>query len=90
MARISVTARGGDHYRVEIDDGNGRSAHDVEAPAEEVERYGGGVPAEALIEASFGFLLEREPKESILRSFRLSVIERYFPDYAPEIARRLA
>ena len=89
MARITVTDRGGDRYRVEVDEGGSRSEHDVEAPPEEVARYGGGAGAEALIEASFAFLLEREPKEAILRSFRLSVIERYFPDYPAEIARRL-
>jgi hypothetical protein len=33
--------------------------------------------------------LEREPKESILRSFELTVISRYFPEYEREIARRL-
>jgi hypothetical protein len=36
---------------------------------------------EALIEASFAFLLEREPKEAILARFELPVIERYFPEY---------
>jgi hypothetical protein len=43
-----------------------------------------------LVEASFAFLLEREPKESILRAFDLSVIGRYFPDYEREIGHRLA
>lgn len=90
MARITVTRGGGERYRVDVDEGGSRTEHDVEAPAAEVERYGGGAPAEALIEASFAFLLEREPKESILRSFRLSVIERYFPEYPGEIARRLS
>jgi hypothetical protein len=37
------------------------------------------------VEASFWFLLEREPKESILRRFDLAVIEQYFPDYAAAI-----
>ena len=43
-----------------------------------------------LVEASFAFLLEREPKESILREFDLTVIGRYFPDYEREIGHRLA
>ena len=38
-----------------------------------------------LVRRSFVFLLEREPKESILRSFDLPVIGRYFPDYEREI-----
>jgi len=40
---------------------------------------------EQLAEASFRFLLEREPKESILRSFEMSVIARYFPEYERRI-----
>ena len=40
---------------------------------------------EQLAEASFAFLLEREPKESILRSFELPVIARYFSDYERRI-----
>ncbi len=44
----------------------------------------------ALVQASFAFLLEREPKESILRTFDLSVIGRYFPDYETEIRQRIS
>ena len=43
----------------------------------------------ALVEASFEFLLEREPRESILRSFDLPVIERYFPGYEVWIRRAM-
>lgn len=41
----------------------------------------GQVSTEVLIERSFEFLLEREPNTSILRSFDLPVIGRYFPEY---------
>jgi hypothetical protein len=41
-----------------------------------------------LVRRSFEFLLAREPKESILRSFGLSVIGGYFPEYEREIHRR--
>lgn len=41
----------------------------------------GKVTYETLLEKSFEFLLAREPNTSILRSFELSVIERYFPEY---------
>ena len=44
----------------------------------------------ALVEESFRFLLEREPREAILRRFALPVISRYFPEYEREIRRRLA
>jgi hypothetical protein len=40
-----------------------------------------------LVRRSFQFLLAREPKESILRSFGLSIIARYFPEYEREIRR---
>ena len=38
-----------------------------------------------LVRRSFVFLLAREPKESILGSFGLSVIARYFPEYERDI-----
>jgi hypothetical protein len=44
---------------------------------------------ERLVEASFRFLLEREPRESILRRFDLPLISRYFPAYEADIRRRL-
>jgi len=34
-----------------------------------------------LVRRSFVFLLAREPKESILRTFDLQAIGRYFPEY---------
>jgi hypothetical protein len=42
-----------------------------------------------LVRASFAFLLEREPKESILRSFDLPLIGRYFPEYRRTIRDRM-
>lgn len=43
-----------------------------------------------LVQTSFEFLLEREAKESILRTFELPVIGRYFPEYEAQIKKRLA
>lgn len=45
----------------------------------------GKYDAAELVRRSFGFLLSRESKESILRSFDLRVISRYFPEYEKEI-----
>jgi hypothetical protein len=42
-----------------------------------------------LVATSFSFLLEREPRESILRRFELPVIERYFPGYEIWIRREM-
>ncbi|MHC4402554.1 MAG: hypothetical protein ACYTG0_23060 [Planctomycetota bacterium] len=50
---------------------------------------GGDVPAEKLVEKSFEFLLDREPNTSILSSFDLPVIGRYFPEYERSIKAML-
>lgn len=89
MAEIQVTAEGRDVYRVKVAEAGGSTEHLVTASAAHVETYGVGADAEVLIEESFRFLLEREPKESILGRFELPVIARYFPEYPAEIRRRL-
>ena len=43
----------------------------------------------SLVEESFAFLLEHEPREAILREFEIPVIGRYFPEYELEIRQRL-
>lgn len=48
---------------------------------------GGKISPEELIEKSFEFLLEREPKESILKKFNLQDIQKYFPEYETEISQ---
>ena len=50
---------------------------------------GGGISAEELIERSFEFLLKRESNTSILSSFDLPVIGRYFPEYEDIIRKTL-
>ncbi len=90
MARITVAASGDDLYRVTVEEGKGRTVHDVTVTADDVERYATGVSAEQLVEASFEFLLEREPKESILSRFELPVIERYFSDYPVRIREKIS
>lgn len=77
-------------FRVTVSEAGGRTTHTVTVdPAYYQRLTGGAVPAEDLVRKSFEFLLEREPKESILSSFTLSVISRYFPEYEGEITRRL-
>jgi len=81
----------GDTYelQVTVKEGQEESRHRVTLRKADYERLSGGkVSPEALVTESFRFLLEREPKESILRSFDLTVIGRYFPEYEREIARR--
>jgi hypothetical protein len=48
------------------------------------------VAPEMLVEKSFEFLLQREGNTSILSSFELPVISRYFPEYETTIGEMLA
>ncbi len=89
MAEIRVTHTGGEEYSVEVREAGGATRHQVAVTPAELKRLGAGADAGALLEESFRFLLEREPKEAILRRFEISVIEWYFPEYPGEIRRRL-
>ena len=89
MATITVAHHAGSEYYVTVDEGTTSTAHVVTVWPSDIERYAPDSTPEELIEASFQFLLEREPKESILRRFELPVIERYFPEYPQAIAARL-
>jgi hypothetical protein len=51
---------------------------------------GGNYTPEQCLEAAFRFLLDREPKESILADFDVTVISRYFPEFERELPRYLA
>lgn len=90
MARIDITHRTGGIYDVVVDDGRGTTRHEVTVWPSDVARYAPDATPEALLEASFVFLLEREPKEAILRTFELPVIERYFPEYLHHIGGMIA
>ena len=83
---ISVRPQSGSIYEVGVEEGGTRTTHDVTVSPEHIARYAPGASVEWLLRASFEFLLEREPKESILRSFALPAIERYFPDYPQTIS----
>lgn len=86
-ARITVEASGGEVYRVVVQQGRHETTHEVTVTSDDVRRYVPGVTPARLLEASFEFLLEREPASSILSRFALPVIERYFPEYPLEIRR---
>lgn len=50
---------------------------------------GGRVTPERCIQAAFEFLLDREPKESILSCFDVTVISKYFPAFEREFGNYL-
>ncbi len=65
--------------------------HRVGLSSEILHRIGGGtLTADAVLDASFRFLLDREPNTAILPMFDLMLIGQYFPEYEKEIARYLA
>jgi hypothetical protein len=93
MSNVEVaTAASGDGWDCAVTVHNGGETHyRVRVARRDLARLAPGAsdPSD-LVRASFAFLLEREPKESILREFDLTVIGRYFPDYETEIGHRLS
>jgi len=88
---IRVTAQGDDTYAIGLYEGRSHTRHIVTVdPAFADSLTTGRVDTATLVRRSFEFLLEHEPKESILARFELSVIARYFPRYEDEMRRRLA
>jgi len=81
MATVRVVQQSSTLFLVNVDDGRGESQHEVTVMPSDVERYGPHLAPEELVEATFHFLLEREPKEAILRRFDLPVVESYFPEF---------
>jgi hypothetical protein len=83
----------GHRCTVLVGDDAGATTHEVTVADPVLARLGpepaDAASAERLVRASFTFLLEREPREAILRSFDLPVIERYFPGFEAAIARYL-
>lgn len=78
-------------YEVVVREGRGESRHEVTMSDATLEKLTGGQhTAEACLEAAFRFLLDREPKESILGRFDVTVISRYFPEFERELPRYLA
>lgn len=93
MARIEVERTDYDdryEFQVTVREGGGETHHRVTLRKTDYERLAGGKASpEALVTESFRFLLEREPKGSILGAFDLPVIGRYFPEYERQIGKRL-
>ena len=69
-------------FHVVVRDARGESHHRVTMPDDDAARWAklGAEPARC-VEAAMRFLLDREPKESILGAFDMGVIRRYFPDF---------
>ena len=95
---INITLLSGDtradpqEFQVEVvSDNNTKTTHRVTVSQEQYQRLTGGLSSgEELVKVSFEFLLERESNEQILKSFDLSLIKTYFPEYDAVISTQLS
>ncbi|TLG78556.1 hypothetical protein [Methylocystis sp. B8] len=76
-------------FEATVCDAGSETRHRVTLSRNDFERLSDEADAERLINAAFCFLLDREPKESILARFDVSVIARYFPDFEQKLPRYL-
>lgn len=78
-------------FEVSVQEASGHTAHRVTLSRSDRARVcPQGTDACRCIEAAFRFLLDREPKEAILRRFNLMRIADYFPDFELQLPRYLA
>jgi hypothetical protein len=85
---IEIKRKSEQEFVVTIKERGARTEHVVTLDDEYYQHLTDGEMArEELIEMSFEFLLEREPKESILSRFNLRIINNYFPEFEKEIRR---
>ena len=92
MIKVTQTA-GTDplNFEVAVREGSGESRHRVTMSRETYGHLTGGKDTpDAVIEAAFRFLLDREPKDSILPRFDVTVISHYFSEFERELPRYLA
>ncbi len=75
-------------FDVIVREGGGASRHQVTLSDALYQKLTDGqVSPRRCVRAAFEFLLDREPKESILSTFDVSVISRYFPDFENAFGR---
>ena len=85
---ITVEKKDENHFAVTVGEGGSETNHQVELDDDYFRKLTeGNESKEELVRRSFEFLLQREPKESILGRFHLSVIARYFPEYESKIRK---
>ena len=84
---ISIKKRTDDVFLVTVADGM-TTTHTVTVTDQSLtDLTDNNVTKTQLLEFSFNFLLDREPNTSILSSFDINVISRYFSDYRDEVRR---
>lgn len=76
-------------FRVDLSDGSSSSSHTVTIDPDWFDEHGAGAPKDAVVRASFRFLLDRESRTSILPRFDLASISWYFEDFPAGLGRYL-
>jgi hypothetical protein len=94
MSEPSVTVTpcpgSGFTFDVIVGDLRGESQHRVTIEANEAERWAKlGAEPSRCAEAVMRFLLDREPRESIMSAFDMGVVRRYFPEFDEAFPRYL-
>ena len=87
MVQINITQIDDDNFEVHINNGVNTTHQISVQPDYALKLTAGKISTAELVKKSFEFLLQRESNTSILRSFNLSAIARYFPEYEREIMR---
>ena len=91
MAEIAVVAGSQDgellSFQVRVAGDSSETTHEVTVARNDLERLARkDETGTQFIRRCFEFLLEREPNEAIMRTFDVSVIKTYFPEFEEEIA----
>lgn len=77
-------------FEVEIQENESKTSHKVKVSKDFYQNLTKGkISTEELVKISFQFLLAKEPKESILKTFNLNQIQNYFSNYPKEIKKRI-
>lgn len=73
-------------FKVEVSEGGSNTSHLVTLTKSYYDKVAkDSCTPEELVERSFRFLLSKEPKESILSFFDLSIINHFFPDFEKSV-----
>jgi len=87
---IEVTKKDQEEFRIKLEERGTRKEYMVTlGDSYYQDLTQGKITKEELIKKAFTFLLEREPKESILSKFDLKIIKSYFPEFEEEISRAI-
>jgi hypothetical protein len=92
MIAVTVVSIASDdplEFDVILREGNSESRYAVTMKRRALKDLAPNSSAEACVEAAFRFLLDREPKESILKRFDIAVIAHYFPEFGHALPQYL-